>query len=162
MTFRERMKRSHKRMLWTVTGAGTFLAAMLTVGAILFTTPQHTGEFTLADRVEAIQASEGPSAATRLGPNLDRRIKEWLDVQSNAKFGQLSENLQTLVKTRLEEGTAYIHFRDGLAEIPPPDRAKSLAELTRTEERFNAADAAVAVPWRLGNDRRDATARSMS
>jgi hypothetical protein len=138
MAFRDRQVRSRRRTFWTVAGSGSFLAAMLIAGVALFVTPQRTSEFTLADRIEAIRASEGPTAATRLGPALDKRMKDWLDVQSRLEFAQLADSLQTLVKQRLDEGNAYIKFRDDLAEVPPPSRARSLAELEKTEARLKA------------------------
>jgi hypothetical protein len=136
MAFRDRQRRSRKRLIWTVGGAGTFLAAMLLAGVALLSMPQRTTEFTLADRVESLRASEGPTAATRLGPNLDRRMRDWLEVQSHSAFPQLPEDLQSLVKQRLNEGNAYIQFRDELAAIPPPSRARSLTELGQTEARL--------------------------
>jgi GTPase SAR1 family protein len=136
MAFRDRQQRSRKRLMWTVGGAGTFLAAMLIAGVALLSMPQRTTEFTLADRVESLRASEGPTAATRLGPNLDRRMREWVEVQSHPAFPQLPAELQALVQQRLAEGNAYIQFRDELAAIPPPGRARSLAELSQTQARL--------------------------
>jgi hypothetical protein len=123
--------------MWTVVGAGTFLAAMALAAAVFLFAPPNATAPTLADRVESIKASEGPSAATRLGPGLDRRLRDWLDVRANSAFPQLPEHLQALVRTRIEECQAYIQFRDNLAAIPLPTNARSLAELAQGENRLN-------------------------
>ncbi len=54
--FRVRQARSHKRMLWTVASAGSLLAAMIVGGAVLLLNPQQSGNFTLADRIEALRS----------------------------------------------------------------------------------------------------------
>jgi len=135
--FRERHARSRKRLNWMVASVSGFLLILIAVAAMLFVTPERTMQYSLADRVEAIRASEGPTAATRLGPNLDRRLKEWQEIQLNSQFGELPDTLQNLVRNRMEEGQAYVTFRDALAEIPPPIRARSLAELSQTESRLS-------------------------
>jgi hypothetical protein len=134
--FQRRRTRSQKRLTWTVAGASGFLAAMALAGAIFLTTPTGPGAPTLADRVETVRASEGPTAATRLGPNLDERLKQWLEIQSHPDFPELPEDLQNYVRVRLDEGHAYVQFRDDLAAIPPPTRARALAELAQIEARI--------------------------
>jgi GTPase SAR1 family protein len=136
LVFRTRSRRSHKRLLWTVGGAGGFLAAMLIAGAVFLSTSPTSVEPTLADRVDALRAAEGPTPAARLGEGLDRRLREWLAVQSDPGFAQLPGALQAFVLARLDEGHAYERFRDDLAAIPPPSRARSLAELAQTEQRL--------------------------
>ncbi|MBO0700026.1 MAG: GTPase domain-containing protein [Zavarzinella sp.] len=133
--FHDRRSRSQKRLRWTVAGAGGFLVAMAVAGLIFVTTKPVSVEPTLADRVEALRATEGPTAATRLGPGLDNRLREWLKIQSEPGFPGLSDELQGLVLSRIEEGQAYVQFRDELAAIPP-ERARSLAELAQTESRL--------------------------
>ena len=147
--FRERHARSRKRLNWMVGGAGGLLSILIAVVALLFMTPERTMQYTLADRVEALKASEGPTATTRLGPNLDRRLKEWQEIQSHSQFEGLPESMQSLVRKRMEEGQAYVTFRDALAAIPPPVRARSLAELTQTETRLSklVAPAPVLQEW---------------
>ncbi|HKA07981.1 MAG TPA: GTPase domain-containing protein, partial [Gemmataceae bacterium] len=98
MNFRDRRLRSHTRLLWTVGGAGGFLATMAIAGAIFLLNPSRPVEPTLADRVERLKAAEGPSAATRLGAGLDRRLEAWLEIQSHPAFPELPENLQEDVR----------------------------------------------------------------
>jgi hypothetical protein len=86
--------------------------------------------------VESLRAAEGPTAAARLGEGLDRRLHEWEAVEADPRFAQLPEPLQAFVQGRLDEGQAYERFRDDLAAIPPPGRARSLAELGRLEQRL--------------------------
>jgi hypothetical protein len=136
MAYRDRQIRSRKRVFWTVAGAGSFLATLIVAGILLFVNPREPSQFTLADRVESLRATEGPTAVTRLGTSLDRRMKDWIEVQSDPGFPALPDHLQNFVRMRLEEGSAYIRFRDELAEIPPPGRARSLAELQKIEERL--------------------------
>jgi len=136
ITFRDRRVRSHKRLLWTVGGAGSFLVAMAIAGAIFFLNPSRPVEPTLADRLEHLKAAEGPTAATRLGSGLDRRLQAWLEIQSHPAFPELSENLQEVVRERLDEGQAYVQFRDDVAATPPPASARSLAELGQIEARL--------------------------
>ncbi len=135
--FRERGARSRKRVNRMVAGAGGFLSILIAVAALLLLTPERTMQYTLADRAEALKASEGETAATRLGPNLDRRLKQWQEIQVHSQFVELPESLRNLVRNRLEEGQAYAIFRDELAAIPPPSRARSLGELTQTETRLS-------------------------
>ena len=54
-------------------------------------------------------------------------MKEWLDIQSDPGFAQLPDELQTLVRMRLEEGSAYIQLRDDLAAVPRLEQIRSLA-----------------------------------
>lgn len=136
LAFRSRSRRSHKRLLWTVGGAGGFLGLMLSAGLLfLATAPAPTGP-TLADRVEMLRAAEGRTAAARLGDRLDRRLREWQAVLSDPGFADLSEPLQTFVRGRLDEGQAYVRFREALASIPSPTRAQTLAELNQVEQRL--------------------------
>lgn len=134
--FRHRRERSHKRLVWTVAGAAGLVGAMAVAGAVFLVVPNRPAETTLADRVEALRASEGPDARTRLGPGLDRRMREWREVQADPGFADLPDALKELVRARLEEGGEYIQFRDALAEVPPPNRARSLADLAATEARL--------------------------
>lgn len=122
--------------MWTVGGASGFLAAMLTAGLIFFTTTPTPVDLTLEDRVEMLRAAEGPTAAERLGEGLDSRLREWLAIQTNPEFGQLPEPLRAFVQGRLDEGHAYARFRDDVAAIPRPTRARSLAELNQIEQRL--------------------------
>lgn len=137
VVFRRRTRRSHKRMLWTVGGAAAFLAAMLVAGVVFLTTTMTPVEPTLADRVERLRASEGPTAAERLGDGLDNRLKQWLAIQAHLDYAQLPDALRTLVQARLDEGHAYARFRDDVAALPPPPRARSLAELGLIEQRLS-------------------------
>src|SRR5262245_3859448 len=123
ITFRDRRVRSHRRLLWTVGGAGSFLAVMVIAVAIFLLNPSRPGEPTLADRVEHLKVAEGPSAATRLGQGLDRRLVAWLEIQSHPAFPELPANLQEDVRKRLEEGQAYVQFRDDVASTPSPASA---------------------------------------
>jgi hypothetical protein len=136
LAFRNRSRRSHKRLLWTVGGAGGFLAAMVAAGAIFLTTSTTPIGPTLADRVEFLRAAEGPNAAARLGDGLDRRLREWQAVQSDPGFAELPGPLQAFVQGRIDEGVAYLRFHDELAAIPPTSRARSLAELNQIEQRL--------------------------
>jgi hypothetical protein len=135
VAFRERRQRSHKRLLWTVGGAAGFLGAMLVAGTYFLANPVRPTAPTLADRVADLRAAEGPDAASRLGEGVDRRLREWQAVQADPGFAQLPDDLQALVASRLNEGDAYVHFRDELAAIPPPAGARSLAELAQIEQR---------------------------
>jgi hypothetical protein len=136
MAFQRRRVRSQKRLTWTVAGAGAFLAAMLIAGVVFLIRPPGPHEPTLADRVESLKASEGPTAETRLGSGLDRRLKAWLEIQSHPTFPELPDQLQNYVRLRMEEGHAYAQYRDDLATIPPTDQARSLAELADIEARL--------------------------
>ena len=136
LTYRTRTRRARKRLLWTVGGATGFLAAMLTAGLVFFTTTPDPVELTLEDRVEMLRAAEGATPAERLGEGLDRRLREWLAIQTDPGFGQLPEPLRAFVQGRLDEGHAYARLRDDLATVPPPSRARSLAELAQIEQRL--------------------------
>ncbi|HEX3150944.1 MAG TPA: hypothetical protein VHR66_22890 [Gemmataceae bacterium] len=142
VAFLDRRHRAHKRLLWTVGGAGAMLFAMLIAGAIFLTTPSPQTSATLADRVASIRATEGPDAASRLGSGLDRRMREWHAVETDPGYTTLPDELQTFVQSRLDEGHTYARMRDELATIPPPSRAHSLTELTEIDRRF----AAIQVP----------------
>ena len=133
--FRDRRKRSSRRLMFTVAGAGTFLGALLIAGLAFFTVPPPPAQSSLEARVEALRANEG-TAAVRLGPGLERRLRELTDVQKHPDFEKLPDTLKTYVRHRLEEGQAYQQFQDDLAAVPPPTAARSLGELKRVEERL--------------------------
>jgi hypothetical protein len=135
--FRDRRKRSSRRLAYTVAGAGTFLGALLIAGLAFFTAPPPPEQSSLQARVEALQANEGSTAAVRLGPGLERRLRELTDVQKHPDFEKLPDALKTYVRQRLEEGQAYQRFRDDLAAIPLPTAARSLGELRKIEERVS-------------------------
>jgi hypothetical protein len=136
INFRARQARSRKRLLVTVGGAGGFLAALAAAGALLLINPERPVRYSLEDRVEAARSTEGPTAATRLGSNLDRRVKEWAEIHSHPEFPELSGDAQSVVRSRLEEGRAYQTFRDSLHTITPPTGTHSLSELDQVEERL--------------------------
>ena len=146
--FRDRRKRSSRRLAFTVAGAGTFLGALLIAGLAFFTAPPPPDQSSLEARVEALRANEGP-AAVRLGPGLDRRLRDLADVQKHPDFDQLPDPLKGYVRERIDEGQAYQRFRDDLAAVPPPTAARSLGELTRIAERVTkiAPPAGYASEW---------------
>src|SRR5262245_15102888 len=136
LAFRQRRMRSERRLRWTVAGAAAFFGGMLLAGAIFFLSSGVAPPLTLSDRVEALLAAEGPGPETRLGPGVDHRLREWLEIHSDPGFASLPAEQQDIVRRRLDEEQAYIQFRDALAAIPPPSHARSLAELAQIEGRL--------------------------
>ncbi|HJZ90467.1 MAG TPA: hypothetical protein VKE40_06310, partial [Gemmataceae bacterium] len=124
------------RLRWTVIGAGSFFGAMLLAGAIFFLSSGKAPPMSLSDRVDALLAAEGRDAATRLGPGVDHRLREWLEIQSDPAFPTLPPEQQAIARRRLDEEQAYIQFRDALAAIPPPRQARSLPELAQIDARL--------------------------
>ena len=84
------------------------------MSAVQLAAPPPPDQSSLEARVEALRANEG-AAAVRLGPGLDRRLRELADVQKHPDFGNLPDPLKTYVRQRLDEGQAYQGFRDDLA-----------------------------------------------
>jgi GTPase SAR1 family protein len=136
LAFRQRRTRSERRLRWTIAGAGGFFGAMLLAGAIFFLSSGKAPPLTLSDRVDALLAAEGRDPATRLGPGVDHRLREWLEIHSDPGFATLPPEQQDIVRRRLDEEQAYIQFRDALAAIPPPNQARSLPELGQIEARL--------------------------
>jgi hypothetical protein len=137
--FRDRRMRSRKRLMWTVGGAGTFLAAMAIAGVFFLLSPSRPVELSLEDRIERLKAAEGPTAATRLGPGVDRRVREWVEIQSDPDFFELPESVKNEVHQRLAYGSAYVSFRDNVERIPPIQNVRSFAELGSVEHALRIA-----------------------
>lgn len=137
--FRDRQKQSSRRLMATVGGVGAFLGSLAIMAGLFLSVTPAPEQSTLTARVETIQANEPQAPATRLGPGLEKRLKELSQVLKHPDFEQLPGALQNFVKHRLEEGEAYIKFRDSVATIPAPKTARSLGELKQIEVQLTSA-----------------------
>jgi GTPase SAR1 family protein len=137
--YRSRTQQSARQLRWTMFGSGLLVASMAVGGAFLTMRPQESGTTnTLVARVETIQASEGGSAANRLVvPALERRLRELDEVEKSPDFAQLPEGMKEYVHSRVDEGQAYLKYREQVNAVPSPLQARTRAELDQIAERYS-------------------------
>ncbi len=133
--FRGRRRQSGRRLVWTVGAAGGLVALMTALAVGLTVRNFDTQTNSLRDRVQLLRDSDLPSATERLHASpreLRRRAEELRALRSDPQFDSLSADQQQLVRDRLEELEAYLHYLDRLVQSPRPrdvDNARALREI---------------------------------
>ena len=137
--YRERFRRSHRRMIVTVAAAVAFVT-LLVVGAVaLVLTRERFQAVPLVGIVENYRSRENPNPSARLSEPLQRKISELSDIRRNPDFDKLPQDLQDYVSGRLRELSAYQEFKSRLERERPPSDMRTPEELNRLESRLQDA-----------------------
>jgi hypothetical protein len=137
--YRDRRRRSARRLFWTVGGAAGLVALLLsgTVGLVVY---NQRGQTTpLQNKVEIFRFNDRDSAAERLrgsAGDLRRRLEYLAEIRNDPDFGKLPEAHQRLVRDRMEELQSYLAYWDRLRQGPRPADARTLNALQEAEEQY--------------------------
>jgi hypothetical protein len=132
--FHQRRRRSGRRLLLTVFGAGGLVAAMTAVALGLFFFSQAKPPVPLEAKVRNYLYREEQTTSGRLREPLQPKIGELTDLLNDKDFSQLPPDLQAAVHTRLDELLAYRGYLQKLREVPSPATARSEGDLDRIED----------------------------
>lgn len=125
-----RSDESHRRLRWTLAGAGSIVGAMALALAALFALAPGLDEDRLGNRVRAYREREGPPASRLADARLERNRRELAAIRSESGFDSLPDELRRFVVQRLAENDAYKEYRERFH--PPrigPAEARTLKEL---------------------------------
>lgn len=116
--------------LWTMIALAGLVAAIavLLLSRTIFQRPE------LEIKVENYRAREGQTPAQRLSEPLARKISELTEIQNDAAFSRLPNELQQFVRQRLAELQEYRGYKHRLALLKPPAQARTPEDLDRTEQ----------------------------
>jgi hypothetical protein len=138
--FRNRVLGAHRRLRWTVTGAGMLLGAMLLGLLVLVASGGFGASDELAERVRAYRANEPPPAVYLAERNFAAGRAELRAIRDNPGFERLPAGLRQFVEDRLREFDVYKEYRArfqpprlGPAEVQTLDQVEQLADALRTE-----------------------------
>lgn len=150
-TFRGRQRQSSRRLVWTVVAAGGIVAVM-TALAVAFTLHNlDTHANALRDRVYLLRDADMPTEAERLRtpiPALRERLKELRAVQNDPQFETLSAPQQQLVRDRLDELEAYLHYFDRLMQSPRPREVHTATALREVRQSLKTEFAPPREAWK--------------
>jgi hypothetical protein len=133
--FGQRRIRSGRRLFWTVAGGTGIVAAMIGLStALIFNRPQEDPAVQeLATKVESYRAREAQTPSSRLRGQLQRRISELTELETDPQFSRLAKEKQDYVQTRLKELQDYRAYEEKLAVLPRIDQLHSEQELAAQE-----------------------------
>jgi GTPase SAR1 family protein len=149
--FRQRQARSRTRLTWTTILTGALVGIFTAVGVAFITQRESLLTAALTAKVESYQAREGPTAATRLAEPLSRKAVELTDLEGDPEFPKIAPHLQSYVRDRLAEITAYRSFKERLLQLRGPADARSEEDLAEFERRLRESvlvPEAFAVEWK--------------
>ncbi|HEV8062360.1 MAG TPA: hypothetical protein VGP68_20950, partial [Gemmataceae bacterium] len=134
--FRDRQRRSTRRLVWTGTAATSLVAGMVAMVGLVFS-HRHVEEPVireLAAKVETYRGHEAATSSARLRGDVQPRISELIDLHNDLVFSRLPSEEQRFVQERLDELTAYRDYQDQLARIAPANSARNARELEVPEQ----------------------------
>lgn len=133
--YRQRRKKSSRRLLLTLTATLGLLAIMAAFAAYLFFV-HHVGFSGLEKQVEKFQArDQDPNVQARY-KDVDSKIDKLAAFRKDPEFANLPEDKKEYIQGRLQELTAFRDFEKKLNDITEPREAKSLAELRKIRGRL--------------------------
>jgi hypothetical protein len=124
---------AQRKLVWTVSGAAAFFAALLGLAGGLVAMRQSAPSLELSNKVESYRAREGLTASTRLSEPLQRKFSELSDLAADPEFAKLPAEEQKYLTGRLKELEQYINYADRLQRVRPPADARSDDDLRETE-----------------------------
>ncbi len=137
--YRDRRRRSARRLFWTVGGAAGLVALLLsgTVGLVVYN--QRGQPTPLQNKVEIFRFNDRGTAAERLRgspADLRHRLEYLAEIRNDPDFGKLPEEHQRLVRERVEELQSYLAYWDRLRQGPRPADARTLHALQEAQEQY--------------------------
>jgi hypothetical protein len=136
--FHRRRRRSHRRLVWTASGAVGFVALLVAVAVWIGI---HTGATEAAGdlqgRIDSYRYADKPTAAERLQGSpeqLAQRIEVFSEFRKDPRFDKLSPEMQEYVNSRLAELQKYDAYLRKVLDARPPADARSLTELQKIED----------------------------
>jgi hypothetical protein len=139
LAHQRRVRRSARRLLWTVSGAGAVFASMVLLALFLVLRPGARPPSELQQRVEQLQLSEGHTPAERLRaplPELRRRREALRLIETNPEFTALPTELREFVVSRHGELDKYIEWYEQVQVVPRPAGADTEKELREIREQL--------------------------
>ncbi|MBP3953708.1 hypothetical protein J8F10_00130 [Gemmata sp. G18] len=134
----DRVRRSDRRLWWTVRLALTGLTfLLLTLGTIGLFPPETTGP-DLAAKIDDYERQERPAADRLADEHIERNKKALNRFAGDSAFARLSEDRRAFVTSRLKEIEDYQAYRTKLAGAIAPAAARSLPELAKVKESLRA------------------------
>jgi hypothetical protein len=137
--FRDRRRRSNRRLARTVAGAGVVVIGMvgLTVALLMGTGQKERQSGDLENRVANLRASEGQTPAERLRGDV-RQLEDKIDMltalRHNPQFEALPADSQQYVNDWLDELQAYVSYFKRLQRGRQPADVHGDQELQKVEE----------------------------
>lgn len=136
--YRARCRHSSRRLVWTVAGAGSAVAAMLALAGGFVAMREPLQAPALANKVEMYRSNEGPTPSVRLTEPLQRKISQLTELSNDPEFKQLPPKQQEYVQTRLQELQDYRAYLERLKQSPAPATARNEEELKEIEARLES------------------------
>jgi GTPase SAR1 family protein len=136
--FKQRSRRAASRLLWTVAGVVLLTAGMLGLAGFLVLHRAHDdpGVRELLAKVENYRSREPLTPSNRLRGQLQLRISELTELQSDANFARLPPDKQRYVNQRLREAQDYRAYYDQLQALPSLNEIHSERDLQALEDRL--------------------------
>src|SRR5205823_10181922 len=103
---------ARRRLVWTVSGAAVFFAALLAAAGGLVFLRQSAPTLELSNKVESYRAREGLTASTRLSEPLQRKFSELSDLAADPEFAKLPAEEQKYLSGRVKELEQYVNYTD--------------------------------------------------
>lgn len=138
MSHHRRSRHSHRRLRWTLSGAGALLAAMSLALLTFFSLSPTTEQERLIQQVQAYQEREGPAAVRLSDRRIEKNRKTLQSLRDDPAFSTMPAELKDFVNDRLAEFAAYAEYR--MRFHPPrigPAEVRTLTELNALEIDLN-------------------------
>ncbi len=107
-----RSDQSHRRLRWTLAGAGAIAGSMAIALAAFFALAPGVDEDRLGTRVRAYREREGPPATRLADSRIERNRKELAAIRDESGFDSLPEELRRFVAERIAECDTYKEYRE--------------------------------------------------
>ncbi|HMC88204.1 MAG TPA: hypothetical protein VKI17_01590, partial [Gemmataceae bacterium] len=136
--FKKRSGRATSRLLWTVTGGVLLVAGMLGLAGflLLHRAQDDPGIRELLTKVENYRSREPLTPSNRLRGQLQLRISDLTELQSDPNFARLPPDKQRYVNQRLREAQDYRAYYDQLQALPSLNEVHSERDLQSLEDKL--------------------------
>jgi GTPase SAR1 family protein len=135
--FRQRSRQADRRLHWLIAGAAGFLATAIASAFFLIQSGGPVEKpLGLVGKVAQFEEKDKPLPDRLAGDALQRRSDELAQIRGDPDFDKLPDAPKNFVLNRQDELQAYVRLREQLARMPPPENARTLAELDRIKEKL--------------------------
>ncbi|MFL5245918.1 MAG: hypothetical protein ACJ8FY_27935 [Gemmataceae bacterium] len=148
--FRTRARRSSRRLVYTLAGAGGMLGVMVALILTFFITHKNQPPSELGKKVQNFLFADGKTPAERLNGSpaaLHQRLNLLTEMRDDPAFGKLPKEDQDRLVERTEELKDYLSYLDGLLATRSPATIADERTLQATEDALRNKMAVPQAAW---------------
>ena len=149
--YRQRCRRSNRRLHWTVSSAVSAIGALAILAIYFVSLPAAKPPSELQLSIEALQFAEKPTLAERLhapSVELERRREKLGLLRNKPDFDELPEQHRRFVVSRYDELDKYLEWREQVQAVRRPVTVDTEAALREIKAQLEKLGSPLPEEWR--------------